>query len=365
MRILAILIIIYLASIASAFEVSQSNPGQGDQIVITGTASPGENVKFQSSFKMVLPVDAGRYEYEASRIEIPQKPNSFAVSANGIKDLNVGVKFGVWITKGFQASNGAAHISQSDVPSGRYDLKVFGEAAQGAASIPIEITAGTQVTAGPDGKYSLTIDTTGLPAGEYVIRGPDQAKTLQVGVSRSSSGGSDPGTDSKAKSSESVESSSGSVSSSAPRQAEKAATAVDITSEVIKWYAVANRLDPEKPDQYAEAERRLKLMTSGGTWKVIARGSPLTEQAGNCQDQYCLVRGIGACTICRDKEMVLYLSRSSGAADENKSLNRTENIAKPSVQGVSESKAPARADRGFISWILEILQRIFGIRIGG
>lgn len=72
--------------------------------------------------------------------------------------------------------------------------------------------------------------------------------------------------------------------------------------EVVTWYAQHIGLDPQEKRQYAEAEGSLKNMLSGGYWKVIARGEPLTEEAGNCKQQYCLVRGIDACTECREMD---------------------------------------------------------------
>jgi hypothetical protein len=74
-------------------------------------------------------------------------------------------------------------------------------------------------------------------------------------------------------------------------------------SKVIRWYAGRLCLDPDDPDQYVQAEKSLKNRVKGDYWRVIALGQPLTEEAGNCEDEYCLVRGIDACTTCRDKEL--------------------------------------------------------------
>jgi hypothetical protein len=170
-----------LVSTSNAFDVSSSNPGPGDKVTLTGTANPGQNVDFLTSFQMKLPVNSGKYEYEANGVEIPQKPNRFAVTATGVKDLNVGIKIGIWISKGFAATNGVATVSHSDVPPGRYDLKVFGEALDGGENVNLEVTAGTSVKADSAGKYTLSIDTSGVAAGDYKIEGAGETKVIQVG----------------------------------------------------------------------------------------------------------------------------------------------------------------------------------------
>ena len=181
MKLLAILAILSLASTAYGFEVSSSHPGPGEIVTLTGTANPGQKVDFQTSFQMDLPVNSGMYEYVANDVDIPQKPNRFEVAATGVKDLNVGVKIGFWISKRFNATNGEASISHSDVPPGRYDLKVFGEAMDGGRSVNLKVAAETVVNADTAGKYSLDIDTSGTPSGAYKIEGAGETKIIQVG----------------------------------------------------------------------------------------------------------------------------------------------------------------------------------------
>jgi hypothetical protein len=171
----------YLAiSVGLAFELSPVNPAPGQEVTLTGMAKPGEELSFQSSFTMNLPVAGGEYEYETT-VQVPQKPNRFTVSANNVQDFNAGVKFGIWITKSFQASGGTARISQADVPPGRYNLKMFGKALPGSTQIPVNIEAQTQVKADSAGKYELAIDTTGIPAGDYRIQGAGDVKTISLG----------------------------------------------------------------------------------------------------------------------------------------------------------------------------------------
>jgi hypothetical protein len=166
---------------SSGFEVSSTNPSSGEIVTITGSGNPGQEVEFQTSFQMNLPVVSGKYEYEASSVKIPQKPNQFGVTVEGVKDLNLGVKIGLWITKGFKAKDGVVSLSQSDVPPGRYDIKVFGEALEGRSSVSATIKAGTVVKADSAGKYSLDVDTSGIPGGAYQIEGDGETKTIQVG----------------------------------------------------------------------------------------------------------------------------------------------------------------------------------------
>jgi len=172
---------VVLISWALALDVSPNNSSPGSKINIAGTAPPGTQVDLQSSFQMNLPVSAGRYEYETS-VEVPHQPNRFTVSASNIKDLGVGVKMVIWLTKSFDAPDGKATLSQSNVPPGRYTVKLFGESLPGATSVPVKVSADTTVQADSKGQYSLVLDTTGVPAGDYTIAGGGESRVIHLGT---------------------------------------------------------------------------------------------------------------------------------------------------------------------------------------
>lgn len=350
-------------SSCQAFDITPTVPTPGQEITISGTAKPGEALTFESSFAMNLPVSGGQYEYETT-IQVPQKPNRFTVSARNVQDLNAGVKIVIWITKSFQASSGTVRLSQADVPPGRYNLKMFGSALPGSTAVPVDIEAETQVLADPDGKYELTIDTTGIPAGLYRIRGASETKTVCLGGScsgaPSASGSSLSG--SNAESNEidaSVSDTFGGSNDDDGRTTKtKASRSVGINRETVKWYAGQVGLSAGNSSQYDEAEELLRKRLDGGYWKIIARGEPLTEEAGDCMQLYCLVRGTDACTVCRDKDIILkgggQVSTATDSAGNNS--NSTAIIRVSSDQNSSNSSQPASdQDKGIMSKIRDWL----------
>jgi len=181
LRIWPLLLIFAFMPICGAFEVSPTNPNPGDGVTIRGITSPGEEVRLRSSFEMALPVENGKYEYVASGVEIPQKPNRLSVAATNVNDLKVGVKMGIWVTMPVTARGGVASVSKSDVPPGRYTLKMFGDALPGASTVMVKVDAETTVRAGSDGRYELVMDTSGVPEGEYIIRAAGEEKVVGIG----------------------------------------------------------------------------------------------------------------------------------------------------------------------------------------
>jgi len=351
-----------LLPLCAGFEVSDMNPNPGDYVVITGTAEPGQAVSFSSSFEMTIPTDSGEFEFVANDVEIPQKPNRFAVTANNVKDMNVGIKMGLWITKGFPASGGTAQVSQSNVPPGRYTLKVFGNALDQSSPVTIEIDAKTTVTADPGGKYKLTIDTTGIPAGDYKIEGAGDSKVIKIGGSSSGASVTSSGSSKSSKSSSSGGSSSSSSSTSRP-------VSRSVTPDAIRWYINSTGLNPDDPDAYSKAESGLKARLKGGYWVLIARGDPLTEQAGTCQESYCIVRGSGACTTCKDKDVLTSSAKETSSSSGQGANASAESVAvgntsaENNVSANSASAAPGgrEGERGLLEGILSAIRGIFSL----
>jgi len=342
---LAIIFSISLAAVMppDAIEATVS----GSTVSVTGTASPGAQVSMRSSFTMNLPVSGGQYEYETS-VEIPQEPNRFQVTARNVQDFNAGVKMGIWITKRFQASGGTASISHANVPSGRYNIKLFGEAQPGSSQVPVEVAAETQVKADSNGKYSLDIDTSGIPAGEYRIEVAGETKTIQVGgLSQEKSIGSD-----------AISSTTSSSEDEMPVQ--QMAEPAGITSETVHWYANETGLGTVNASDYQEVESMLRQRLAGGYWKIIRQGDPLTEEAGNCEQEYCLVRDRDACTICRDKDILMKSGGSPKAtnsvADNRNSVSQKSNDS----QNLSDfQKAKPTEEKGLMERVSDWVNQLF------
>ncbi len=182
LRIIAFLLM--LVAPVAAFDVSPQNPSAGEDVTITGTASPGEDVRIRSSFEMDIPVKDGKYEYVANGVQVPQKPNRLSVVARNVATLTAGVKMGIWITMPVTTRGGVASVSKSDVPPGRYTLKMFGDAMTGASIVSITVDAETTVAADSSGEYELVMDTSGVPEGEYRIRVGSEEKVVSIGVSQ-------------------------------------------------------------------------------------------------------------------------------------------------------------------------------------
>ena len=336
MRALWVLTVFSLLSLSSAFEVMPGNPNPGDMITLTGSSSPNETVSLRSSFSMNLPVSAGQYDY-VTKVTIPQTPNRITISARNVKDFNAGVKIGIWITKGFSASGGTVSLSQSDVPAGSYTLKMFGEALPGSTAVAVSVEAETEVKADSQGRYLLDIDTSGIPAGEYRIEAAGETKTIQIGTTSPSSSSSSQNIGSLKETNAHI------------NPARKAAKKVDITPEVVRWYANKTGLKIENRSQLYKAELLLKKRLSDGNWKIIGRGEPLTEEAGNCLEEYCLVRGNGACTTCREKDILLKESSVTNVSNTEKGpasssrakINQLWSRSKRRVSGAKSSNGLA------------------------
>ena len=164
-------------------EIAPKNPEPGDEITISGIASPNQEITIASSFKDIIQVSAGKYKYDLKDIEVPSKPNRFTVTTKNVENLRVGVKILIWITKSFPASGGVATISHSDVLPGNYDIKIFGDAVNGASTVDLHVTASLKTKADSNGNFKAKIGTKGLPPGIYTLTAaaPDGAsKTISV-----------------------------------------------------------------------------------------------------------------------------------------------------------------------------------------
>ncbi|MDD3245410.1 MAG: hypothetical protein PHF18_00835 [Methanosarcina sp.] len=206
--ILALLMISPAAASVSDWEYSPENPVIGDTLSIEGSASPEEELDVLVNFEKTVSVSEGKYEYILEDVEIPNGfDNNFNVEATGAKNLNVRVKMLIWMTKSADASGNTATVSQSSVPPGTYIIKIDGDAAEGASSVDLKITAIQGIKANSGGDFSYSYNTKAVPVGDFEINVGGITKTVTI-ESESYSGGSSSSASSPSASSPSASSSS-------------------------------------------------------------------------------------------------------------------------------------------------------------
>lgn len=204
--ILALLLLIlasatFTVSLASA-EVTELNvtpevAEPGDTITISGMASPNEEVWVSSSFQLALPVSEGTYSQEFNGICFIKGEKTFSVTAGNIKNTRVSLSPVFWRTIEYpldgpkNATDGSATISASFPAKlygveidiyGEKDVKVYGEAADGATSVNLNVASSIKRISDSSGYFELDVDTGGVPEGEFLITAGGLEKTVYLGV---------------------------------------------------------------------------------------------------------------------------------------------------------------------------------------
>ena len=173
---------------------------QGDTFSITGKAVPNEEIWINSSFAFSLPVsvsgdNGGRYYHEFRGIHFPEGEKTFSLTVENVTNLRISISpillrsFEYPLDGPKEASSGVVSISFSfpltwygivvDI-AGEKDLALYGDAAEDATTVNVEVVMSKKVIADANGDFGLNISTEGVPAGEFVITAGGIEKTLRI-----------------------------------------------------------------------------------------------------------------------------------------------------------------------------------------
>ena len=172
---------------------------QGEKVKVWGKASPNEDVWLGASFEISIPVSEGRYCEEFKGIEIPPGEKTISVTAENVKNIRISI-YPVsvfWQTIEIEyplegplnATNGTATISVSfpmdfyGIPIDIYrekDIKVYGDALEGADAVHLIVKTSIKVTADSEGRFELEVSTKGVPPGEFQINAGGEKKKVCI-----------------------------------------------------------------------------------------------------------------------------------------------------------------------------------------
>jgi hypothetical protein len=170
--------------ITSAYNASQFEDPVYPEKVISGSGS-GE-LLLTISIRETLPVFTGRYSqdivgisippistpfqvngsksgyaYNTEGLYMPGKPNDFTVTADGVKNLNIGLRkepakngtnaTRTWVTTQIDAEDGRAVADTDLISPGSYHVKIFGDAADNVSEVNLVLTVVKDILV--DGKF--------------------------------------------------------------------------------------------------------------------------------------------------------------------------------------------------------------------
>ena len=171
------------ASASSSWEFIPENPAVGDIMEIKGNGFEGETAKVIVTFEKEVEIRDGVYEYILEDIVIPSSSyNSFTVQAEGVEDLNVRAKMLIWTTKSAKAKDGTATVSQTSVPSGKYQIRIDGKST--GSEVKLKITAMQEIEIDSEGSLSYLYSTKSIPAGDFEVKVEGITKQIELRPSK-------------------------------------------------------------------------------------------------------------------------------------------------------------------------------------
>jgi hypothetical protein len=105
------------------------------------------------------------------------------VKAVGADDLNVRAKKLLWLTKSAEATDGTATVTQTNVPSGTYKIRIDGKAS--GSNVKLKITAMQEVEVNSEGSLSYLYSTKSIPAGNFEVEVGGATKQIELKPSES------------------------------------------------------------------------------------------------------------------------------------------------------------------------------------
>jgi len=150
---------------------------QGEKVEVLISGEPSQELSISIKYLFSMPSQDGTYLYSQKKFPIPVSAK-FEVKAYPVYNITVEAK--LWIfTKKLEANarDDVAKVS-ADVPSGNYDVKIYGNAK--GEIVNLEANAFAKIKLGSDGNYRIEYDTSKLPLGEMSVRA--DSKELKVKV---------------------------------------------------------------------------------------------------------------------------------------------------------------------------------------
>lgn len=215
-KLLSVLLILSCFFTVANGEVKELNVPeevlQGNEVTISGLATPNEAVWIGSSFTVSLPVSSdGGYNHEFRGINFPEGEKKVTIRAERIKNMKVVISgievicdennvsvirkmLGIPVTLMKSPSvikNGVAILSLSlprEVPGvpvpidlkGEQDIKISGDAADDTTSVNLDFKMALKVIADTNGAFQEKLSTSGVPVGEFRITAGEKSANLRI-----------------------------------------------------------------------------------------------------------------------------------------------------------------------------------------
>ncbi len=168
------------AAALTELQISPKNPKVGDSVTISGKASPNEVLSAEITFIQNVTVSNGEYKYDPGKISMPAGTTNSIITAEGVKNLAISTNIlGIKLSRSFDASADTATVSMPNIPKGRYNLVISGEAA-GQDQVQLTMTAKINIKADKKGKFKYSYKTDYVPPGKFTIKIEDQTKEVTL-----------------------------------------------------------------------------------------------------------------------------------------------------------------------------------------
>jgi hypothetical protein len=149
--------------------IEPTEPKPGDTIVVTVSGDSGEMVPVEINFDQRVPVLNKEFSVRINKIEVPWSRNTLFIEASKVEYLKMSVKRLIWISRKIKATDGIATFTLNNISEGKYDVKLSGEALQGA-EVTVKVKASSVLRLDEGGTIVYTMNPSCELDGSFAVK---------------------------------------------------------------------------------------------------------------------------------------------------------------------------------------------------